>query len=255
MNLFLQGLVGGDLVLSAGIVFCRIGACLMLMPGLSSARVPVRARLFVALLVSAALLPSVIPDAKSIGAEASPLALARVMASETLIGALIGTLGRIFFLALETLATAMAYAIGLSANLGGAIDESLPLPALASLFTLGATMLLFATDQHLEILRGLVASYRAMPIAAGFDSRHALVEVADTLSMAFTVALRVASPFIVYGLIVNLALGLVNRMVPQVPVYYISLPFVVAGGLYLLLAAIRPALDAFMVGFSQWLAS
>ena len=247
-------MLGGDSVLAGFIIFCRIGACLMLMPGISSARVPVRSRLFIALLVTAALLPVLMPEARRIGQDVSPLALVRVMASETLIGALIGMLARIFFLALETLATSIAYNIGLSANLGGTIDESLPLPALASLFTLGATMLLFASDQHWEILRGLVASYRAMPIAAGFDNRHALVEIGDTLSASFGVALRVSSPFMLYALIVNLALGLVNRMVPQVPVYYISLPFVVAGGIYLLALSIRQSLDAFMVAFSQWLA-
>ena len=254
MNGLLASMLGGDIVLAGFIVFCRIGACLMVMPGISSARVPVRSRLFIALLVSAALLPVLIPEAQRFGADTPPFVLLRLMVGETLIGALIGTLARIFFLALETLATSIAYNIGLSANLGGTIDESLPIPALASLFTLGATMLLFASDQHWEILRGLVASYRAMPIASGFDDRHALTEIADTLSVSFGVALRIASPFILYALIVNLALGLVNRMVPQVPVYFISLPFVVAGGLYLLVLSIRQSLDAFMVAFSQWLA-
>ena len=254
MNGLAASLFGADLVLGGFIVFCRIGACLMLMPGVSSARVPVRARLFIALLVTAALLPVLLPEARRIGMDMPPFLLLRLMTGETLTGALIGTLARLFFLALETLATSIAYNIGLSANLGGTIDESLPLPALASLFTLGATMLIFATDQHLEILRGLVASYGAMPIAAGFDSRHALVAIADTLTAAFGVALRVSSPFILYALIVNMALGLVNRMVPQIPVYYISLPFVVAGGLYLLVLSIRQSLDAFLVAFSQWLA-
>ena len=48
-----------DLVFQEGsnlfLAFCRIGGCLMLMPGFSSARIPMRVRLFVAMAASAAL--------------------------------------------------------------------------------------------------------------------------------------------------------------------------------------------------------
>ena len=54
---------------------------------------------------------------------------------------------------------------------------------------------------------------------------------ADDLAAAFVVSLRVASPFIVFAVIVNVAIGLVNRLTPQIPVYFISGPFVIAGGL------------------------
>ena len=43
-------------------------------------------------------------------------------------------------------------------------------------------------------------------------------------------ALRIASPFIIYSVIVNLAIGLTNKLTPTIPVYFISLPFVLFGG-------------------------
>lgn len=242
-----------DAVIAGFVLFARLGACLMLMPGSSSARVPVRVRLMLAIAVSLALLPILAPEAKRIGTEVSPLLLLRTIGAETLTGALIGLMARLFFLALETLATAAAFHVGLSSALQAPIDESLPLPPLTTLLTLGATMLLFATDQHLEILRGLIASYRVLPVDGGFGSQFALVRLTETATQAFEVALRVSSPFLIYAVVVNLALGLLNRMVPQVPVYFISLPFVVGGGLLLASIVARPALDAFMVAFSRWL--
>ena len=244
-----------DAILMGLLLFCRIGSCLMLMPGLSSARIPVRPRLYLAVSVALALMPALLPDATRVGTDIHPLLLFRLLAGETLIGLTIGLMGRIFFLALETLATSIAFNIGLGSPLGAPIDESLPIPAIGTLFTLTATMLVFATDLHWEILRGLVASYRAMPIGSEIGGQFALVKIADTLSQSFGVALRVTSPFLVYAVIVNLTLGLVNRLTPQVPVYYISLPFVVAGGLLLLYVTLRSSLGVFTVMFARWLAA
>ncbi len=63
-----------------------------------------------------------------------------------------------------------------------------------------------------------------------FNPQAALVDVTDTLSESFLVVLRLGSPFVAYSLLVNLTIGFVNKLVPQIPVYFISLPFVIAGG-------------------------
>ena len=114
---------GPQLILSAFLLFCRIGACLMLMPGFSSSRVPVNVRLFIAISCTLALTPLLAPQLHGVGSGASPIGIAQIIIGETLIGALIGFMARLFFLALETLAMAAAMAIGLAANLGAPIDR------------------------------------------------------------------------------------------------------------------------------------
>jgi len=153
--------IGSEAVLTAFVLFCRIGGCLMLMPGFSNQRVPLNVRLFIAFSITLALTPLLAGEiAKSLSGIA-PVALTRIFISETLIGALIGFLARSFFGALETLGGVIAMAIGLSSALAGPIDESEPLPAITSLITLAATALIFFTDLHWEVLRGLAASYAA----------------------------------------------------------------------------------------------
>lgn len=246
--------IGSNAVLSVFVLFCRIGACLMLMPGLSGPRIPAKVRLFLAFAITLSLAPLLAGEIAPKLSDAPPFALLRTIVSESLIGALIGFLGRIFFGALETLANAIALAIGLSSPLAPLSGDE-QTPAVASMISLGATMAFFLTDLHVEVLRGLVASYAAWPVSGVFDAQFGLIQVAECLARAFGLALRVASPFIVYALIVNFALGLAAKFAPQIPVYFITVPAVAAGGLFLLYLTCRRLLELFTAGFASWLAS
>jgi flagellar biosynthesis protein FliR len=246
--------IGSTAVLTAFILFCRVGGCLMLMPGFSSPRVPVTVRLFLCFAITLALTPLLGGSIQKLIGDASALSLVRLIMSELLIGGLIGFMGRIFFAALETLGTSIAMQMGLANALGVPMDEAEPLPSITDLLTFLATTLLFVTDLHLEVIRGLVASYHSLPVASGFGAQFGLIQVADTLSKAFFLGLRVASPFILFGLIFNLAVGLANKLTPQIQVYFISMPFAVAGGLLLLYFTFKQIIQLFMAGFGGWLA-
>jgi flagellar biosynthesis protein FliR len=245
--------LGPSTVLAAFILFCRIGSCLMLMPGFSSPRVPTNVRLFLCFAVTASLVPMLAPDVVKLLKDDAPLDTIRLIMSEMVIGGMIGFMGRIFFAALETLGTAIAMMTGLAQSLGAPISEDEPLPAVTTVLTFVATTLLFVMDLHWEILRGIIASYHTIPVAVEFTSRSSLVQVADCLSRAFLLALRISSPFIMYSVIVNLAIGFANKLTPQIQVYFIATPFVLAGGLFLLYFASREMLAMFMAGFSMWL--
>ena len=246
--------IGANAILSVFVLFCRIGACLMLMPGISGPRIPVKVRLFLAFAITLSLAPLLSAEIGPELANAPPFALMRTIVSESLIGGLIGFLGRIFFGALETLANAIAMAIGLSSPLAPLSGDEQS-PTVASLISLGATMAFFLTDLHIEVLRGLVASYVAWPVSGLFNTQFGLIQVADCLTRAFSLALRISSPFIVYALIVNFAIGLAAKFTPQIPIYFITVPAVAAGGLFLLYFTSRHLLELFIAGFATWLAS
>ena len=91
-----------------------------------------------------------------------------------------------------------------------------------------------------------------MPVGGGFRrARFALRQVADALGESFRLALRIASPYVIYALIVNLALALVNRLTPQIQIVFVATPFVAAGGLALLYFTVKPAIEAFLIGFAR----
>jgi flagellar biosynthesis protein FliR len=246
---------GSGTILSVFVLFCRIGACLMLMPGFSSDRVPVQMRLFLTLAVTLALAPVLVAKVEPNLSDMSLPVVARLVISETLVGGLIGLLGRFFFLALETLSNAMAMAVGLGSFMATGIENSELAPQLVSFITLAATMLFFATDQHWEVLRAIADSYAALPVANGFGVQFSLVQLADIASKTFFLTLRLASPFMIFGIVINLAIGLANKLTPQIPVYFISMPFVLTGGLFLLYFVSKQFLQSFMSSFAAWLST
>ena len=243
-----------DGVLATFLVFCRIGACLMLVPGFSSLNVPPQVRLFVAIVISFALSPLLATTLRPLVADATPLKLASLIGAELLIGSVIGLGGRVFFLALQTMAAAMTNAIGLSTIPGTQPGDLEPAPALVPLIMAAVTTLFFLTDQHWLVLRGLMNSYDVWHPGDPLGGDLALTQLLNRLSEAFVLTLRITSPFVVYSVIVNLAVGLVNKLTPSIPVYFISVPFVMFGGFLLLYLTSDEMLRQFMMGVSSWAA-
>lgn len=239
-------------ILAVFLVFCRVGTCMMVAPGHSRSNIPMQVRLFLAVNVTLMLSPLLEATVRPVLEGAATSAIIRVIWSELLIGLVIGLSARVFFSALETAATFIASAIGLS--LPGTVDDGEHVPALVPLITLSATVLFFMTGQHWELLRGLVGSYRIWQPANGISGENSVAQLVDHLSQAFTLALRIASPFVIYAIIVNFALGLANKLTPSIPVYFISLPFVLFGGLLLLYLTSRELVLQFSIAFAAWLA-
>jgi len=246
--------IGPETVLLVFLLFCRIGGCLMLMPGFSSIILPPQVRLFVALVTTFALTPILIAILQPLTQNAAPMTLALLICSELVVGSVIGLGGRVFFLALQTMATVMASAIGLSNIPGTPVADSDPAPALVPLIMVSVTTLFFMTDQHWQVLRGLMNSYDVWHPGDRLGGSMPLDQLVGRLSEAFVLTLRIASPFIVYSVVVNLAVGLINKLTPAIPVYFISVPFVLFGGFLLLYLTSDELLTQFMLGVSSWLA-
>ena len=235
-------------VIAAFLAFCRIGACFLVMPGLSSVRVPMQVRLFVALAATGGLLVLLWDQIYPFADRRPEVLLPRIL-SELLIGVLIGMLARLYMLALQFIGAGIAMMIGYGGMSGPGIEDGEPQAALGAIISFSALLLLFIFDFHHEIIRALVASYHVAPLDVLFNPQAALVDVTDTLSESFLLVLRLGSPFVAYALLVNLTIGFVNKLVPQIPVYFISLPFVIAAGLIIFYFAIGTMLSLFADSF------
>lgn len=238
--------IAADAVIETFVVFCRVGGCLMLTPGFGSERTPTRVRLATALAVSIAVAPVVS------GGAGQAVAGVHTIASELAIGLTIGFFGRLFLIALETLLTAAAMSIGLSNAMTASVDAAEHVSPLAALGTLFATVAVFASDAHLELIRGIVESYAVAPRGAAFDGGRGLVDALDMCRRTFLLSLSIASPFLVYGALANLAAGFINRMAPQAPFYFISAPLVLGGGLALAWLSLKGGLATFIAELATW---
>jgi flagellar biosynthetic protein FliR len=245
----------GDVATAALLAFCRIGSCLMLVPGFASARVPAQVRLLIALAASLALTPLLHGTYRTAIAEVGNDRVVLLIFGEVAAGATIGLMARCYLLGLQFAATVATNAIGLAGIPGQPIDEAEAVPPLATLFSLGGVMVLFAAGMHIEMLRALTESYAAIPVRIGIDSRWFVENLAAVVADSTVMALRLAGPFVVYAVVVNVALGLANRFTPQISVYFASLGVVTVGGILILMVTAPQWLATFQSSYQSWLAA
>ncbi|WP_085024972.1 flagellar biosynthetic protein FliR [Ensifer aridi] len=235
-------------VLALFAAFCRIGGCVMIMPGFSAARVPMQVRLFIAVALSMAILPIMWTDIypQVTGKDHTYIYL---IATETVVGAVIGLVARYYVLGLQFAGTAMTMLIGFSPPPTADVLEDTAENQLTSMISFTGLLILFMLDFHHVIFEAIAQSYRVMPIGVGFDAHGMLITLTDSLGQTFMIMLRLASPFLIYGLLFNVAIGMVNKLAPQIPIYFISQPYLIMGGMFLLYLGIAAMLRLFADGF------
>jgi flagellar biosynthetic protein FliR len=231
------------------LVFARIGSAMMFMPGFGEQAIPVRHRLLFALALSAALQPVAPVGAVSLGA---PVRLFVLLGMEIAIGLWIGLAARILLSALQF----AGYQIGIVAGLANAFGPQLGSfegsTMVASGLLMAGVALIFATDLHHIIIGGLLMSYDVFPVGMIMPGDMA-DQIARAVSTSFWIAVSITAPFYVLGLLLNLALGLANKMMPTLPVFFVAVPVLIAAAL-IVLALSGPALfSGFLEFFSDWL--
>lgn len=245
--------LASEAILAVLVIFCRIGGCLMVVPGFATPRIPMQIRLLVAIAVTLALSPILMPIVKAARPDPSLAILLPLMMLETIVGLMIGLMARAFFAALQFFASAITMFAGMGGMLGTPVDDSEPVAPLTALITMTATVMVFLTERHWELLSALVDSYAAIPVQGTGEMHGRLIPLVDALSHSFYLCLQIASPFLVYSLLVNMMFGIANRLVQQIPVYFVSMPFVIAGGLVLLYFTVAELIRIFMASYADLL--
>lgn len=211
-------------------VFLRVSAAMAFLPAFGSQMVPVRLRLALAGAFTVAVTPIV---ADMVPAPAMDVAsLVTLTATETVVGLALGFSIRLFVWLLHVMGTIAAQSMSLSQLLGAqAID---PQPAMAQIMILAGFALAAMAGLHVRIAEAFVRSYETFPIGLGAAARDlspwAIGRVAEMFATAFTFA----APFVIASLIYNVALGVINRAMPQLMVAFVGAPAITAGGLVLL---------------------
>ncbi len=204
------------------LIFSRVGTAFILLPGFSAAFVSVRMRLVFALAVSFVLAPVLATSLP--GLPATPAALGLLVISEVVIGAFLGTIGRILLGALQTAGTLISYMSSMAnAFIQDPIAEQQSSLFSSFLGTAGIVMI-FVTDTHHLMLRALADSYSLFLPGRPIDMGDIGLMIARRVAESFALGLRLASPFIVTGLTYYLGLGLLGRLMPALPVFFVGLP-------------------------------
>ncbi|CAO3438810.1 flagellar biosynthetic protein FliR [Azospirillum doebereinerae] len=233
------------------LVLVRVAAAIGFLPGFGENAVPVRIRAALALIVALVLLPGVegLPDRMP----EEPAEMLRVFAGETLVGAWLGIGAKLFMAALQTTGAVAAQAIGLSNpfSLDSAGFEGGSV--LSGVLLIGGLALLFASDVHYLMIGALARSYGSWPVGEFPEIGPLAGRFAQLIATTFRMAVGLAAPFILYGLVFNVALGLVNRVMPAMPVYFVGTPILLMAGLGLFMMTAGAMLTGFVAALGGWL--
>lgn len=236
------------------IVFARVGSMLMLMPALGETSIPARMRLGFALVFSLVLYPMLRPQLPALPTEI--MAIIVMLLHEIIIGLMLGALMRFFVSSAQVAGSIVAFQMGLSAAMMADPNQGGVQGAVFGTFLsfLGVT-LIFATDLHHMALSAIYDSYMVFsptePLMAGDAAQAAIRAVTGS----FTVGVQMAAPFIVFGLIFNLGMGILSRLMPALQVYFMAMPANIAVGLILFGLLLTMMMGWYLTHFEAQLAT
>ena len=227
------------LAFQAALLFARVGAAAMLLPGLGEQEVSPQIRLSLGLAMVPLLLPALAPMLPVAPDDAA--GAVRLVLLEILVGVWLGGLARLVTLAFAVAGQAVALMLGLAtalvpdAQLGGQGT------AISRLFALLAIVLVLSTGLYMLPLRALAQSYAVLPVGGAWPAGDAAESFAQAAADSFTLALQLAAPFMLGAIVLNVALGLLSRLAPQVQIYFVAIPGQILVGIALL-ALLLPAM-------------
>jgi flagellar biosynthetic protein FliR len=238
--------IGQEWFLSAVLVFLRVGAALAVMPAFGEQVVPRRVRLVLVLAFTAIVAPAVAPD---MGAIPGPL---RAGLIEVLIGLALGISMRLFIFALQIAASIIAQVTSLSQLFGGATPD--PQPAIGNLLVVSSLALAVLAGLHVKAASLLILSYTVLP-AGQFPGTADMADwgLHQTVR-AFSLAFALAAPFVIGSVLYNVALGIINKSMPQLSVAMVGAPLLTAMSLALMVVIVPLMLAVWLGSFDVFLA-
>lgn len=216
-------------VFAAGLVFARLGAVIMLLPGLGETFIPARIRLSFALALSFMLFPLVLGNAPPLPASAGDLALAVIR--EVLIGVLIGGILRLFMSSLATAGEIVSLQTTLSFSQTANPMQAQPSTTLGTFLGMIGIVLVFATDLDHLFIAGIVRSFDLFPFGRDVPVADGAQLAIQTIGGSFALGVQLAAPVIVFSLVINIAIGLVGRVMPQFQVFFAATPLILLLGM------------------------
>jgi flagellar biosynthetic protein FliR len=236
---FLPGLAAAFML-----VFARVGTMLMLLPGLGELNLPVRVRLTIALLLAAVLLPLHQSAYRLDLTSFAPLLA--MLGTELFIGAVLGLSVRLIMSSLQVAGAVIAQQMGLGFVTAVDPTQGEQNVIVANFLAMLGVTLIFATDLHHLAIAALNDSYALF--APGEIPLLGDVAALTTKSAAtaFRIGIQLSAPFLVFGLLFNLGLGVLSRLMPQMQVFFVGLPLSIMLGLLILLVVLGAMMTVFL---------
>ena len=236
------------------LIFARVGTMLMLLPALGEQVIPSRMRLSFALALTLVFLPLLSP---SLGALPTDImAILILMVHEIVVGLILGAIVRIITMATQVAGAVIAYQSGLSfAQSADPTQGGIQGAVVGAFLSFLGVALIFATDLHHVMIAAIYESYEVFPTTAEIMWDDAAQLAINAIAGAFVVGIQMSAPFIVFGLVFNIGLGILSRLMPQLQVFFIAMPANILVGLILFALLLSMMMGWYLMHFEDQLAT
>lgn len=226
------------------LMFARLGTMTMLMPGIGERGIPMRIRLVIALMLTLVLLPIYRGNYPSVSMTTFGPIVA-LLVQEVIVGAVLGLTARLTLSALEVAGATIAHQMGLGFAMAVDPTQGQQGMLIGNMLAMLGVALIFATDLHHLAIGALDQSYALFRPGEFLPTSDVTQLMLMIISSAFKIGVQLAAPFLVFGLLFNLGLGILARLMPQLQVFFLGLPLSIMIGFAMLFAFI----GAVMLGF------
>lgn len=217
------------------LVFARVGAMVMLLPGFGESNIPTRIKLAIALLLTLIILP--LQRAAYQVDMTSMSALGVMLVHEIAIGIVLGATARVTLSALAVAGSVIAQQLGLGFVTAVDPTQGQQGVLIGNFLSILGMTLLFATDTHHLVIAALNESYRIFSPGQLMPSGDVAALATRAFATAFKIGMQLSAPFLVFGLVFNIGLGVLARLMPAMQVYFVGVPLSIMLG-FLILAAV-----------------
>ena len=219
-----------------GLVFSRVGSMIMVMPGLGEAALSPRLRLSFALLTAFCIAPTVAPYLPPLDPTVGGMAFAVI--KEVLIGLMMGTILRLFMSSLAMAGEIISIQTTLAFAQTSNPTQAQPSASVTTFLTLTGLTLIFVTNLHHTFLLAMAKSYTLFSPLKALPMQDMATLAIKTVSESIKLGVQLSAPIIVFSLVLNIATGLVGRILPQFQIFFVATPLSVLFGLSLLALSI-----------------
>lgn len=222
------------------LVFARMGSTLVVLPGIGEQYVSTRIRLLFAISLAILITPVLLDRLPGMPATVSGLFF--LIGGEIFIGFAMGMIVRFMITALAWGGTIISFLSGFSAAqvFNPMLQGQGTLPAV--LLSLGGMLVIYATNTHHLMFFAIADSYNVFPAGVAPIFGEFADSLATLLSRSFVLAMQFASPFIVFAIVFYTGMGLLARLQPNMPIFFVALPLQILIAMFVMILVIPPSL-------------
>ena len=230
------------------LVFTRIGSMIMVMPGLGERFIPTRMRLVLALGISF-LIYTLVGD-KLPAMPASPFLLAGLLIGEAVVGIMIGGMARMLLSALHVAGSVLAVQTGLAAAQQFDPTQGSHGALMAGFLTLMGITLIMVTDLHHLLIGAMDSSYYLFPPGGSLPVQDFTENAINIVARSFALGMQLAAPFLAYGLVFYVGIGIISRLMPSLHIFFIAMPLNIMAG-FAIMMLVMSAMFAWFTGYFE----